>query len=112
MKNKKASGQPSDELTAFLHFDMEHLGSTDIYVKLKEKNVSCQWFLEDEKSLDLIEANIDILNQRLQEKGYNTTMTVSQGRKEADFVEDFLKAGLPAGNSSSMVHRYSFDMRA
>lgn len=112
MKNKKGGGQPSDEITAFLHFDMEHLGSTDIYVKLKERNVSCQWFLEDEKSLDLIEANIDILNTRLQEKGYNTNMTVSQGRKEADFVEDFLKAGLPTGNTSSMVHRYSFDMRA
>ncbi|MCF0130094.1 MAG: flagellar hook-length control protein FliK, partial [Pseudobutyrivibrio sp.] len=111
-KNKKTMGQQEDELSAFLHFEMEHLGSTDIYVLLKNKDVNCKWYLEDERSLDLINDNIEILNERLRSKGYNCTMNITQGQKRADFVEDLLKSDITNSSSSVMVHRYSFDMRA
>ena len=107
-QNKKKKVEESDELSAFLHFDLDSLGSTDISVKLKQKNVSCDWFLEDEASLKLIEDNIDLLEKRLQAKGYNCAMKVEGGNQKIDFVNDFLKAGEP---KTTEVHRYSFDVR-
>lgn len=107
-QNKKKKVEESDELSAFLHFDLDSLGSTDISVKLKQKNVSCDWFLEDEASLKLIEDNIDLLEKRLQAKGYNCSMKVEGGNQKIDFVNDFLKAGEP---KTTEVHRYSFDVR-
>lgn len=107
-QNKKKKVEETDELSAFLHFDLDALGSTDIAVKLKQKNVSCDWFLEDEASLKLIEDNIDILEKRLQDKGYNCSMKVEGGNQKIDFVDDFLKVGEP---KTSEVHRFSFDVR-
>lgn len=108
-QNKKKNFQESDELTAFLHFDLEHLGSTDINVRMKQKNVSCDWTLEKEDSLALIEANLDKLEARLNAKGYNCSFTAKGGQNDFNFVDDFLKQDVkPAG----IVHRYSFDMKA
>ena len=95
-------------LSAFLHLDLDNLGSTDVSIKMKDMNVSTHFFFEDEKSFDLIEDNIHILTQRLQKKGYNFTASVTNDSKKTDFVEDFLKQDEP----SIAVHRYSFDMKA
>ena len=37
--NKRRARGENDELSAFLHLDMEHLGSTDVSVKMKGKSV-------------------------------------------------------------------------
>ncbi len=96
------------ELSAFLHLDLDNLGSTDVSVKMKDKNVSTNFFMEDEAALDLIEEHIDELTARLNDKGYNCTVTVSNDSKDVDFVDDFLKQGQSVGS----LHRYSFDVMA
>ena len=98
-----------DELTAFLHFDMDNLGGVDISVKMLQKNVSANWYLEDADSLTLLEENMHLLTERLEKKGYTCSMKLEQDAKKIDFVEDFLKADQ---KSSGEVHRYSFDVRA
>lgn len=98
-----------DELTAFLHFDMDNLGGVDISVKMIQKNVSANWYLEDADSLTLLEENMHLLTERLEKKGYTCSMKLEQDAKKIDFVEDFLKADQ---KSSGEVHRYSFDVRA
>jgi hypothetical protein len=107
--NKKASSSEDDTLSAFLHFDMEHMGSVDISVKLHHKNVSTNWYLDSEETLDLIAANIDKLTSRLEEKGYICDMNFDTSNHKVNFVEDFLKADQ---KSKAQVHRYSFDVRA
>ena len=113
-QNKKSSYEAGEEITAFLHFDMEYLGSTDVFISLKETNVGCKWNLASEESMKLIEDNIDILIDRLADKGFSVSSEVSCGNPKADFVEDFL--GAPpidtSANKEGIVHRYSFDMRA
>ena len=37
--NKKNLNDPEAELTAFLHLDLENLGSTDVSIRMKDKNV-------------------------------------------------------------------------
>jgi hypothetical protein len=46
--NKKHLADKDGELTAFLHFDMDNLGSTDISVRMKDRDVSTKFYLEDD----------------------------------------------------------------
>ena len=113
-QNKKASYEQGEEITAFLHFDMEYLGSTDVFISLKESKVGCKWNLASEDSMKLIEDNLDILTERLAKKGFSVTSEVTCGEPKKNFVEDFLGAAPVSTENTSegMVHRYSFDMRA
>ncbi|MCD7708649.1 MAG: flagellar hook-length control protein FliK, partial [Clostridiales bacterium] len=96
-------------ITAFLHLDMDNLGSTDVSVKLFNKDVSTDFYLQNDAAYELVKMHIPELEARLREKGYNCTVSVVNEEKHVDFVEDFLKQDLP---SAGQVHRYSFDMRA
>lgn len=110
--NKRRPREENGELSAFLHLDMEHLGSTDVYVKMKGKAVDTNFSFSDDASFDLVQKYLPILDAKLTALGYNTTITVSSEEKKMDFVEDFLKKDLPGGSSTGVVHRYSFDVRA
>lgn len=107
--NKKGKRNPDDELSAFLHFDLANLGSTDISIKMKNKNVSTDFYLEDDVSFALIEKNLPILESRLNKKSYNVKVSVTNESKSVDFVDDFIKREAPVGTG---VRRYSFDVTA
>lgn len=107
--NKKALSEGDRELTAFLHLDLDHLGATDVSVKMKNKQVSTNFYLDDDASYQLISLNIERLEKRLQEKGYQCKVSVINEAKHVNFVENFLKKDQP---SAGQLHRYSFDMRA
>lgn len=107
--NKKALAEGDRELTAFLHLDLDHLGATDVSVKMKNKQVSTNFYLDDDASYQLISLNIDRLEKRLQEKGYQCKVSVTNEAKHVNFVKNFLKKDQP---SAGQLHRYSFDMRA
>ena len=107
--NNSGEKGENDELTAFLHFDRDNLGPVDISVKLKDKNVFTNWYLEDVKSLELIENNIDLLTKRLQDKGYNCEFGFENEGKNQNFVEELLQVDK---GDNGQLHRYSFDVRA
>ncbi len=107
--NKKHLADPDGELTAFLHLDMEHLGSTDVSIRMHARKVHTDFSLSDDKSYDLIMEHMDELMKRLEEKGYDCTVEVKNQERKVDFVEDFLKQDQHTGGR---VHRYSFDVRA
>ena len=107
--NKKALAEGDKELTAFLHLDMEHLGSTDVSVKMLNRKVNTKFYLENDGAYELLMANIPILEEKLAKKGYQCSVTVENEAKHVNFVEDFLKKDQP---SAGQLHRYSFDMRA
>ena len=91
------------------HFDLDHLGSTDISVKMKHKDVKTQFYLEDEISFQLVQSNIHILEEKLNNLGYNCKVDVINDSNEVNFVEDFLMKDSKTGGS---IQRYSFDVRA
>ena len=107
--NKKALAEGDKELTAFLHLDMDHLGSTDVSVKMLNHKVNTKFYLENDGAYELLMANIPILEEKLAKKGYQCSVTVENEVKHVNFVEDFLKKDQP---SAGQLHRYSFDMRA
>ena len=107
--NKSGVDRPDGELSAFLHLDMDNLGATDVSVRMKDRKVHTNFYLEDEKSYDLIEEHMAELMQRLQEKGYSCTVQVENQFRKKNLVEDFMQQEHP---SAGILHRYSFDMRA
>lgn len=107
--NKKALAEGDKELTAFLHLDMDHLGSTDVSVKMLNHKVNTKFYLENDGAYELLMANIPILEEKLAKKGYQCSVIVENEAKHVNFVEDFLKKDQP---SAGQLHRYSFDMRA
>lgn len=111
-QNKKNSYQAGEEITAFLHFDMEYLGSTDVYIKMQNTVVDCNWNLSNESSFRLIENNMDILNERLATKGYLLSSHVECTDKKLSFTKDFLQTNSFDKDNVGLMHRYSFDMRA
>ena len=108
--NKKKPRDPDGELSAFLHLDMEHLGSTDVIVKMKNKAVSTDFTFDNDTSFALVQKYLPILEEKLRAKGYSCNATVKCGNEKLDFVEDFLKRDAPS--MGAVVHRYSFDVRA
>ena len=107
--NKKALAEGDKDLTAFLHLDMEHLGPTDVSVRMRGKEVSTNFYLENDEAYDLLEQHLPVLEEKLKSKGYNCKISVTNEAKHVNFVEDFLKKDQP---SAGQLHRYSFDMRA
>ncbi len=107
--NKKNLNDPEAELTAFLHLDLDHLGSTDVSIRMKDKNVKTNFYIADDASYDLIEKHLPVLEKRLAQKGYRCSITMSKEEKKVEFVEDFLQHDMPQAGT---VHRYSFDVRA
>lgn len=107
--NKKNPRDMDGELSAFLHLDMDHLGSTNISVKMKGTAVKTNFYMADDASYELILAHAEELAERLENKGYQCQIEVKSEEKDMDFVEDFLKHDMP---SAGKVYRYSFDVRA
>ena len=107
--NKKNLRDKEGELSAFLHLDLEHLGATDVSVKMLGKKVDTKLYLSDETAYQLILEHAGLLEEQLEKKGYHCKVNVENEEKKTDFVSDFLMQGRPVGGA---LHRYSFDMRA
>lgn len=107
--NKKNLRDPDAELSAFLHLDLEHLGSTDVSVKMQHRNVKTNFYMADDVSYDLVEKYLPVLEQKLKDKGYQCTITMTKEEKKVSFGDDFLRKDMP---QTGTLHRYSFDVRA
>ena len=106
--NKKNLARKDGNISAFLHLDMEYLGMVDVYVAMEKGRISTRFCLEDEKSLDLLEKNIDTLTERLTEKGYRTEMKLMQKEESGNVMEEIIRAD----KNISMISELSFDVRA
>lgn len=110
--NKKNLAAKDGQVSALLHLDMEHLGPLDVYVTMKDKQVSTNFTVANDDVLSLIEAHIDTLNQRLTGRGYSvkTQMSVKEAKEEAE--ESIMQTILHQQKNISVLSRTSFDMRA
>ena len=107
--NKKNLDDPERDLTAFLHLDLEHLGATDVSVRMHKREVSTKFYMDSDESYELVKSYMPQLEERLRAKGYNCKIEVANEGRQVSFLEDFLKKDAP---STGQLHRYSFDVRA
>lgn len=108
--NKKNLAKKDGEVSALLHLDMENLGSVDVYVSMKDTKVSTQFRLKDDSALDLIAGHIDLLNERLNKRGY--TMNASFVKKGEEETGSVMEEILKQDKNISILSGYSFDARA
>ena len=106
--NKKSLARKDGSVSALLHLDMEYLGSLDVYVALNDRKVSTKFYLQDDSALDLIAQNIDILNKRLEDRGYSVNAEFINREENTNVMEEMLKQN----KNISALAGYSFDARA
>lgn len=106
--NKKNMRERKDELSVLLHLDMEVLGTTEVFITLKGNKVNAKFTLDNSRSIEIVENNMELLIERLKKSGYDALATVDKLKKETDFVEDFLEKDKPV----TSLKRYMFDVRA
>ena len=111
--NKKSLAAKDGQVSALLHLDMEHLGPLDVYVTMKDKQVATNFTVMDDSILDLIGQHIDILNKRLEDRGYSlkTQMHVKEETAEEEETS-IMQTLLHQQKNISVLSRTSFDMRA
>ena len=112
---KKNLSSKNDNVSAFLHLDMDNLGPMDVYVALQSNKVSTNFTLADVDTLDFIEKNIHILNERLENKGYsmNTNVSVkSKSEPAKTIVKEALKMKSNGVIPEGMISKMAFDVRA
>ena len=107
--NKKNLADKDGKVSAFLHLDMDNLGCVDVYVAMEQQRVSTNFMVADDSILDLIEQNIDLLNERLEKRGYQLTSKVSLIQEETSVLQEMQKE---LGQSALPLAMYSFDVRA
>lgn len=107
--NKKSLSQKDGNVSALLHLDMDNLGPVDVHVMMNEqKNVKTKFFLKDDEALDLIASNIDILNKRLENRGYS----MSSEFVTKDDNKSVFKTMLDESKNISVISTSSFDAKA
>ena len=107
--NKKKLARKDGQVSALLHLDMEHLGPLDVYVALKDTKVSTKFYVQNDAILDYLEANMDVLTERLQKRGYDCkceTTLHTELQQTAQAMTPLLKT-----EGSVPVAQYAFDVR-
>lgn len=105
--NRQKKAVREGEVSALLHLDMANLGPMDIYVQLKDNNVGTRFYLPDEEMLDFIAEHIDLLNSRLEKRGYhmNCAFQTREMKEENTVMQELIEeqSNRPKGAD------YSFD---
>ena len=112
-KNSLASGK--DTVSAALHLDMKYLGHLDVYVKMQNRNVNTDFCLENEETLDFLSQHIDMLNERLERRGYHLSSEMKVKEEPSSLKEDVLpmtEMSNSEKDSKDVVAIYRFDVRA
>lgn len=59
--------------------------------------------MADDASYDLVEKYLPVLEQKLKDKGYQCTITMTKEEKKVSFGDDFLRKGYATdGNTASV----------
>lgn len=109
--NRRNLANKEGTISALLHLDMEHLGPIDVYVSMTStEHVSTKFYLQNEKILSFIESKIDLLNERLKNRGYSmkTEAVISKGEKK-EFSQLLMGEEQSA---QTLLSTQSFDVRA
>ena len=108
--NKKHMARRDGMLTAFLHLDMDYLGSLDVSIALQtEKGQVTTKFYLDEDSIALVGEHIGELSARLEKKGYqckNLLLEKDEDKTVLEHVEEQVAAGC------AVLSYQTFDTRA
>ena len=80
----------------------------DVHVTLTDQKVATKFYMKDDAALDLIEANINLLNEHLNKRGYSMNAQFVKQEEERNLMNEILEQN----KNISVLADYSFDARA
>ncbi len=110
--NGRKKFEPGETVSAILHLDMDNLGPVDVYVKMKDTNVKTNFYVADEETIDLIADHIDILNERLNKRGYTMEARMLLHTDQDSDSEDAAVKEMLDVKKMPVISMQSFDARA
>lgn len=105
--NRQKKAVREGEVSALLHLDMANLGPMDVYVQLRENNVSTRFYLPQEEMLDFIAEHIDMLNSRLEKRGYHASCAFQT--REMQTGNTVMQELIEEQSNRPVLSDYSFD---
>jgi len=100
----------AENISLLLHLDMDAIGAIDIHLKLNQKSLRAQFYVQDEEVQEMFETTIQELEQALGEKGYYLASEFHiQEKKEAVIEEMIVQEQASEGMT---MKRFTFDVRA
>ena len=107
--NKKNLAKKDGNFSALLHLDMEHLGTMDVHISMKNyDHVTTHFLLQKEEMLDLIEEHLPELEKALSKRGYVMHSDVSLNKEAKDVPEIIFNRG----SNEKLIQKTAFDVRA
>ncbi|MBQ7973240.1 MAG: flagellar hook-length control protein FliK [Lachnospiraceae bacterium] len=111
--DKKSLAEKTENITASLHLDMQYLGHVDVFVTLNNSKVSTEFKVQDEATLDFLMNHIDILNERLQKRGYDMKAEVKIAPGPGSVKTDLFPEPVDESREKDkMIETLRFDVRA
>lgn len=109
--NRRSLAARDGKISALLHLDMEHLGPVDVYVTLEQSKVNTKFYVRDDEMLDFLEAHMHILTERLQERGYDCSFSMTiraeeKGKEPTSGIGPILEQ-----EKGMLITQYAFDVR-
>ena len=110
--NRRNTPSEDGSVSALLHLDMEHLGTMDVHVRMKDTQVSTKFYLQDEAVVDFIAEHIHILNERLNKRGYTMQAQMVVSDKTQETATNVIETITAQEKKATLLAQYSFDVRA
>lgn len=106
-KNKKFS--ENDNITAFLHLDMEYLGATDVNIAMEKNHLTTKFALDNESSRILVEEHLSELIDKLENLGYSVNLSTELN---VDKTEKNALLPITENNDKAVsIKRYTLDIK-
>lgn len=106
-KNKKFS--ENDNITAFLHLDMEYLGATDVNIAMEKNHLTTKFALDNESSRMLVEEHLSELIDKLENLGYSVNLSTELN---VDKTEKNALLPITENNDKAVsIKRYTLDIK-
>lgn len=106
-KNKRSNSNIEEGVKVLLHLDMDCLGSTDIMVEMKDKNIHCNFYFTKEDSITFITPYVSELETKIEQLGFSIHTSLTHKEDRINPMKDVIEESNP-----STIERYNFDIRA
>lgn len=109
-KKEKLRKDPNN-IHVLLHLDMENLGALDVYLDKNHNEINTKFISDNDKSIDLLATNADMLKDALNSQGYACHVKIEKADASTSTVDEFINAKINTQQTTDMK-RFSFDIRA
>jgi flagellar hook-length control protein FliK len=94
-------------LNVHLHLETANLGSLNIHVQMKNKQIETVFYPENSEVEDILRDNLPTLVANLQAKGYKVNADVAKADNQPGLFRKLIEQNIQDNN----ISRYTFDIR-